>query len=241
MNLLEQKIQTVKAKEAEGQLSFLENEPDSAGEPNDSAGEHFKQDSTTRLKQDYLKTQQQEVVAVLFSEIGIIEPVFSELINCNPDQVEGWLDYTENNPKIEDPAGFIITKLRNNEKPPEPKNGTFGRRTQEEFETGSQAHAEQLAAQTAAEIEKLRQAGVSEADVANWQTTLTILQGQTSTAQFSWLKQSSPIRRDNQDLIIGLKSKEGVQWVEGRLKDPIQRAAKPNGLTNLKFEVQTND
>ena len=233
---IEQKIQTIKAKDSEKQLTFLKDEDgdDSAGGLQDSAGGLFKQDSTTRLKQDSNKTQQQEVVAVLFSEIGIIEPVFSELINSNPIDVEGWLIYTENNLKIEDPAGFVITKLRNNEKPPHPQNGKFGHRTLDQIE--AQAHANE--AEAKAQAAQLRTAGVSQEDVANWKATLQTLQTQTTNAQFSWLKNSQPIRRNNQTLIIGLKSQQAVEWTEARLIPVIERAASNHNLTNLKFEVE---
>jgi len=194
------------------------------------------QSESAEQAEEVAQSEDEKIAIELLTTVGITEPALSQLKNKPIEHIQGWIEYAQNE-DLE--AGFIIKRLRANHPPPEPPELPD---PTTQINQQAQAQIEAQVAEAEAEAQKLQAAGVNKEDVENWQATLQTLQGQMATSTFNtWLKGCLPIRRDDQILIIGLKSKEAVEWVNGRLLQPIQRAASNHGLTNLQFEVKTND
>lgn len=84
----------------------------------------------------------------------------------------------------------------------------------------------------------LAAAGVGEQDVSAWNATLGQLQMQMTRATFdAWLDDTEPVRRDGDNLIIGVGDDKAKDWLENRLFETVLRTAQAHGLTALKFEV----
>jgi hypothetical protein len=84
----------------------------------------------------------------------------------------------------------------------------------------------------------LAEVGLCPEDVTAWQTTLADLERQMTRATFdSWLRGTGPLRAEAGTLVIGVRGEQAKQWIEGRLRQTIDRAAAGNGLSSLHFEV----
>ena len=192
------------------------------------------QPESTEAAEEPTKSEDEEIAIELLTTVGITEPALSQLKHKPIEHIHGWIEYAQDE-GLE--PGFIIKRLRANDPPPSPPPDPVDQINQQ-----AQAQVKAQAEAAEAEAEKLRAAGVDETDVINWQATLATIEGQMAKSTFNtWLKGCSPIRRDDTELIIGLKNKEAVEWIEGRLLSKIQRAASNHGLHHIKFEVRDNE
>ena len=208
----------------------------SATEHKDSAIERRQQDSLQDSLQDSsaITTKNFEddnPVVVALANIGVVEPVLTELANCCPVKTKNWIAYANSLPHIRNKAGFVIKKLRRGLDPPDILAETSMADRADLFqEQNQQAETDRLLS--------LGAAGVRQEDLVAWRETLGLLRYQMTAASFDrFLRDTGPIRRDDDTLVIGLKNADAIAWVENRLKQQIERTAQRHGLTQLTYEV----
>lgn len=184
-------------------------------------------DSTIKVPNNNSLVQQEQnsadVVVQLLSDFGVVEPALSRYKDYPLEQVQGWIAYAT---REDLSPGFVVNRLKANEVPPPPL-----------------APPPDLPSDDAPQQEAaLQAAGLSRDDLAVWQIILRQVQLQMTRATFEqWLKETRPLRRQGETLVIDARTDSALEWITNRLLETISRVAAMNGVTDLRFEVGGDD